>query len=468
MDLPVFHLDFIGNRFLIAWIAVLHVIVNHPMAVGAIPLIALLEWKGYRSEDRRWDELAYRCLTVCFIITTSIGALTGVGIWFSTSLVNPNAIGSLIRVFYWAWFSEWVVFVTEVVLILFYYMLWKRWQGERKIYHIVLGGVLALASWLTMAIIVAILGYMMDIGNWTDEASILTAVLNPLYLPQLSFRTPLAMMTAGLFMLFLIYFFTEPQNDFRPRAIRLISVWSLAWLPFCLLGGLWYWRRVPDSMADQLPVALVTQAFEHRYYIVLYALIASFALGLGTLLWAMMKPSSLPRYALLIPFFVAILTLGLFERVREFIRKPYVIADYMYANGIRVDDYPLLTRQGILRFSIYSNIKEITDENAVEAGRDLFTIACTRCHTTTGVNGILAKLNAMYGDTGWDHDMVKLYIQSMHTIRPYMPPFPGNEPELDALVRYLFSLKQYPTPIKGAQTARGDNWLDGETSLTMK
>ena len=87
MDLPVFHLDYLNNRMLIAIIAVLHVIVNHGMAVGGIPLVTWLEAKGLREKDARWDELARKILKIFFITTTTVGALTGVGIWFSAGLV---------------------------------------------------------------------------------------------------------------------------------------------------------------------------------------------------------------------------------------------------------------------------------------------------------------------------------------------------------------------------------------------
>ena len=104
MDFPIYHLDFFGDRMLIAFIAVVHVIINHAFAVGAMPLITLMEWWGWRKGDRDMDNLAHRILWVCFIVTTTLGALTGVGIWLSIALVNPSAIGSLIRVFFWAWF----------------------------------------------------------------------------------------------------------------------------------------------------------------------------------------------------------------------------------------------------------------------------------------------------------------------------------------------------------------------------
>ena len=53
MDFPVFHLDFLGNRMLIAVIAVLHVWINHALAVGAMPLVTALEWWGHRTGDER-------------------------------------------------------------------------------------------------------------------------------------------------------------------------------------------------------------------------------------------------------------------------------------------------------------------------------------------------------------------------------------------------------------------------------
>jgi hypothetical protein len=81
MDFPIFHLDFFGNRLLIAVIASLHVLINHALAVGAAPLVTFMEWYGWRRRDEDWDRLARRILFTCFVITTSAGALTGVGIW---------------------------------------------------------------------------------------------------------------------------------------------------------------------------------------------------------------------------------------------------------------------------------------------------------------------------------------------------------------------------------------------------
>jgi len=461
MDFPVFHLDFLGNRMLIAVIAVFHVFINHSLAVGAMPLVTLLEWWGYRRGDRRWDLLAYRILTVCFIVTTTLGALTGVGIWLSTSLVNPYAIGSLIRVFFWAWFAEWLVFVAEVLCIMIYYLTWKTMQ-DRKGAHVAVGAVLSLFSWVTMAVITAILGFMMDPGSWTARETFFAGVFNPIYLPQLAFRTPVAMVAAGWLALFLAYFFTRRDRDLRIGAVRLISLWSLAWLPFAAAGALWYWRVIPEWMEANVPVALGTQKFASWYdqLLVVLAVMAAtvgVAAVVGTLL-----PKRVPRVALLVPFAMTLVLLGSFERVREFIRKPYVIGDYMYANGLRVADYPLYKEEGVLRHATYTSVREVSEDNGVEAGAEVFRLTCTRCHTATGINAITDRLGDLYGPGPWDRDTVKFYLLGMHTARPFMPPFPGTEREAGALADYLLDLRTARRPVIGAQDEGVT--IPGETS----
>lgn len=454
MDFPAFHLDYFGNRMLIAVIAVFHVYINHALAVGAVPLIVIMEWWGYRTNNVQWDTLAYKTLFVCFVVTTTLGALTGVGIWFSASLVNPYSIASLIRVFFWAWFTEWFVFLVEVCLILGYFLLWKRWSGDKKPRHIRFGIVLSVASWLTMAVIVAILAFMMDPGNWRSLRTFWTGVLNPLYAPQLLFRTPLAMVSAGLFVWFCMLFFTERGSEFRDRAVRFVSVWILAWLPLLVVGAIWYRIRIPDSMLGNLPVAMGTQAYASWYS----QLVIVIAVGAGLVVLAsllgLLKPRWMPRVGLVVPFCFILLLLGQFERVREFIRKPYVIGDYMYSNGVRMDEMPLLKRDGLLAHATYVSVDAVTPSNRVQAGRDVFMITCSRCHTTTGINGVVKKFEDLYGaDKAWDRSAMIVFIEQMHGARPYMPPFPGNKAELEALTDYILHLRETGESLPGAQSA---------------
>jgi mono/diheme cytochrome c family protein len=142
----------------------------------------------------------------------------------------------------------------------------------------------------------------------------------------------------------------------------------------------------------------------------------------------------------------------MFERVREFIRKPDVIAGYMYANGIRHADYALLQSQGLLAQATYVPTRVVTDDNRVELGESVFTLACSRCHTTTGVNGIVARVGNLFPDQPWQHDKVKANLGGLDRL-PYMPPFPGTDDELGLLTDYILSLQTNPRSLPGAQDA---------------
>lgn len=454
MDFPIFHLDFLNNRFLIAIIAVLHVLINHPLAVGGIPLVVLLERKGTKvsaHEAKLWDNLAFRILFVFFIITTTIGAMTGVGIWLSASLVNPPAIGSLIRVFFWAWFVEWIVFVTEVALILYYFLTWRK-RSQDKAQHVRLGVILAVASWVTMAIITAILAFMMDPGNWQTERNLLHGFLNPLYLPQLLFRTPMAMVMGGAAGLFLLPFFTKDNPQLRTDANRLIGRWILAWLPVLIGACFWYYHSVPDAMLANLSVANTTQEFTNWYQALVYLMITAVvvvAMVASAAAIGRLRQSSLLS---MIPFIILLMLLSHFERVREFIRKPYAIGQYLYSNGLRAADYPLFKQDGLLKHATYSSIKEIRPDNKIQAGREIFVLTCTRCHTLNGINSVRVNLEAMYGTPPWNIDNLRKFIGGMHTARGYMPPFPGNETDADALAHYLIYLSENKETLPGSQS----------------
>lgn len=463
MDFPMFHLDWLNDRFLIAAIGILHVFINHALAVGFIPYITWLEQKGVLNSgknlitDLEWDELIYKKMKVAFIITTTIGAMTGVGIWFSVALVSPNSIGSLIRVFYGAWFTEWIVFVTEVILILIYYLTWKNSNNslKAKVRHIKFGWFLSFFSWVTMAIIVAILGFMMDPGNWNNKQTLINGFLNPIYLPQLLFRTPTAMLVAGVFGMLLTTIFTKKGSQIRTDAVKYAGKWILLWTPLAIAGAVYYWNVMPSAMKDNLSTAVGTMEFAQYYNLLKYFIIGAAFLSIILAFFAYKLPKKIKFAYVIIPCILIFGFLGIFERVREFIRKPYVIGKYMYSNLLREEDYPLYKRDGILPYMTYASVSEITEENKVIAGRDIFMNTCSRCHTANpkGINSIIYVFERMYGfGKPLDENSMKAYIPNMHNGRTYMPPFPGNNKELDALVAYIKHIQQTGETLEGAQT----------------
>ncbi|MFZ4621555.1 MAG: c-type cytochrome [Bacteroidota bacterium] len=461
MDFPIFHLDIIGDRLLVAVIAITHVLINHSLAVGFFPIVTLLEFRGYKAkmaglpESEQWDSLAYKLMYFAFIITTTVGALTGVGIWFSAALVSPASIASLIRVFFSAWFVEWIVFISEVGAIMIYFLTWKRSNSsiEAKKRHIRFGLALSILSWITMAIIVGILGFMMDTGSWVEKKSLLTGFTNPMYIPQMLFRTPMAFVMAGSVAFFLTLYHLRTPSEFRTKVLKNIAGWMFIWTPHVLASGIIYYYKVPEMMKLNLSVAVGTQVFQNWYDTLLYSLGATIVVSMLFTLWVSFKPKRIPLIFAALPVIVTFFTLGTFERIREFIRKPFVIGNYMYSNQLRMDEYELFQKEGILKYATYVDTPEITEENKLRAGRNVFNIACSRCHTSNGVNSVVNKFIALSPaqSSPLEKQQLLTYIPVMHKARYFMPPFPGNAKELDALAEYILFLQQDGNSHPGAQ-----------------
>lgn len=461
MDFPMFHLDWLNNRMLIAIIAILHVIINHGLAVGFIPFVTWLEQRGVSRSgknqitDMEWDTMVYKIMKIAFIITTTIGAMTGVGIWFSVALVSPASIGSLIRVFYWAWFTEWLVFVTEVILIMIYFLTWKNSNTslKAKLRHIKFGWYLSLFSWITMAIIVSILGFMMDPGNWETDKTLLNGFTNPIYLPQLLFRTPTAMLVAGIFGMFFITLFTKAGTTIRINAVKYASQWLLLWAPLSLISAYIYYRAIPEAMIENMSTAVGSISFSQYYDLLLYFAGGGAGLTLLIGLLGIYKTKWINPSIVIITVITAMAYLGFFERVREFIRKPYIISQYMYSNLLLKEDYVVYKQDGILKHATYTSVTEITDDNKIEAGKNVFVIACSRCHTAQGVNSIIDVFDRMYSGNGKPLDIPSMtaYMPNMHNGRTFMPEFPGNEKEAEALATYIKYLQQTGDILEGVQ-----------------
>ena len=81
---------------------------------------------------------------------------------------------------------------------------------------------------------------------------------------------------------------------------------------------------------------------------------------------------------------------------------------------------------------------------------------CSRCHTASpqGVNSITYVFERMYGfGKPLDENSMAAYIPNMHNGRTFMPPFPGNKKELNALVAYIKQLQQTGESLEGVQTS---------------
>ncbi len=447
-DYPVFDMPMFGERFIFAFDAIVHVFISHGAAVGGSIVLVLAQWAAIRNVDRKFDELAYKILFTFFILATAIGALTGIGIWVHVNIINPAAIGALLRVFFWKWFVEWIVFNVEMVFLLWWFLTWRKYPlgTPGKKFHFRLGLTYAVSSWLTMAIITAILGFMMTPGQWLvsefpAKVDYLAALFNPSWIPSLGFRTFFAVSWAAAVSMFLSWFYTRGDETLRQYAMRFFGriLWVAA--PVFLAFGYWYYLQFPQQAKDLMSIGAVTRAFAGNpaaVWGVFGALAAAVVLGSAALY---LQPKRAPLAVAVLLLVGCMGLIGEFERVREFTRKPFIIYGYMYANGVRVMDVPLLDRDGFLKRAAFvpDNLKTITAANRIQAGQALYEMECRYCHTVDGVNAMKERVK------GWDEAAIYHRIGSLNSpVTPFMPPFAGTDEERHALAAYLATLNAPP------------------------
>jgi hypothetical protein len=457
-DYPIFDMPLLGHRLLFAFDAIMHVFISHGAAVGGSIVLVLAQWFAIKDNDKKFDELAYKILFTFFILATAIGALTGIGIWIHANIINPAAIGALLRVFFWKWFVEWIVFNVEMVFLLWWFLTWKsRPLGTpAKLSHFRLGVYYAVSSWLTMAIITAILGFMMTPGNWLKsefpaQPDYFASLMNPSWIPSLGFRTFFSIGWAAAISMFLTWFFTRDDDEMRRRAMRFFG--NIMWfsVPLFIAFGAWYYDQFPQAAKDLFVIGTITNRMAGNPVMAWYligGLVMLAAVGAGLLY---VQPRRAPLFAAFLMLIGSMGLIGEFERVREFTRKPYIIYDYMYANGVRVVDLPLLDRGGFLKHAAFvpEEYHTVTEENKLKAGKYLYQMQCRYCHTLGGINAITARIK------GWSEDAIFHRIGSLNSpSTPFMPPFAGTDDERRALAAYLASLQEEEKPFFPATAAQ--------------
>ncbi len=457
-DFPIFEMPTIGLRMLMAINAIIHTFVSHGGAVGGSVVLALAAWWTNKRNDMAGYETVYRLLMVFFIITTSVGALTGIGMWIHANIISPNAIGGLIRVFFWKWFIEWIVFNFEVIILLMWFMTWKQkaLTPEGRSSSVKLGTFYALSSWVTMLIITAILGFMLtpnfDGQPWIDpevypgNVNYNNALFNPTWIPGLAFRTFSSIAFAGALAILWTWLITHFSSNEKIRAtkermIKFFATIMIVTVPVAAAFGYYYLLQIPEAARAMIPTAMMTRAFADNMKM-MYLIIS----GIGgavvlTTIVAYFSPKRMPYIAATLMVSAFLLFWGYEERTREFIRKPFLIYNYMYANGIRVTDVPYLNKVGILKYARFvDEDKKVVKEdksNLVEVGHTIAQIECRVCHTVNGINGLKGLTQ------GWSEAAIRNRINNLPGGgTPYMPPFVGTQADKDALAAYLATLNQ--------------------------
>jgi mono/diheme cytochrome c family protein len=452
MQFPIFQVPHLGNGMTIALDAVLHMIISHGLAIGAIALIIIGEYLGYRKSSKDWESFSKEFLKSTAIIITGVGAVTGVGIWLTTSALSPRAIGSLLRIFFWPWFIEWIAFTVEVIVLLIYYFTWNRWTGERKKQHIYLGLSYTFLALASTFLITGIIGFMLTPDGWPWNKSFWSAFFNPSFLPQLLLRISGGFALGAIFSAaFLLV--TRREYAFRKEALRVFGKFFSVSFFGVIIFSWWYFSVIPSTFKTHALFSVLTSRFsQHPEFF--YAMNAAGIFVLLLFALFSLRGSVFLSGLLIIPALLfAIGFVTEFERVREFIRGPYLMPGYMYSNQILLKEAPFLDNEGTLKNSYWYNITA-NSPDILSQGAYLFAQNCSMCHTIGGINDIKKRIK------GRPEDGILVILGHIHEMIPFMPPFSGTDQEQKIMARFLYQLSTGKftlgassrfTPIRGGE-----------------
>ncbi len=448
MNFPVWDVAF-GAGLLIAVVAILHVFVSH-FAVGGGLFLVVTEHRARRKGDTAllgW----LKAHTKFFVLVTVVfGAISGVGIWFTIGLIGPTATSNLIHAYVWGWAIEWVFFFLEITAALLYLYGWDKLEPRLHLWY---GWIYFIAAFLSMVIINGIITFMLTSGSWVKNHEFWKGFFNPTYFPSLAFRTAIALALAGIYAL--ITASVQRDTTLKARIVRWSAWWIVPSLVVLPLLGWWYIRRIPAEVWASARGAMPTATFFAGFAVILLGV--AFALALLTLV----RPARMHLAFSLLVALVALGAMGSFEFVREAVRKPFVISNYLYANslysaqipgdgGFSVDE---VTSAGVLQSAKWINNRNITPDDRVAVGHEIFRVECESCHTANAYRGLKhyivlrqwdeAKIRAMLGGLEFMHNGA-------------MPAFAGTDAEQGALAAYLSSIQ--PVSATAAYAAK-----DGRT-----
>lgn len=443
MQYPIWDVPILGGGMVIAIIAIVHVVVAH-FAVGAGLFTAWAEWRALRTNDQLMLKFLKDFSQYLILGPFIFGALTGVAIWFSISLVSPDATSALIHQFVWGWATEWVFFLVEIVAGYVYYYTWGKLSPAR---HNIVGWIYAITAFMSLVIINGILTFMLTPGAWIETRLFWDAFLNPTYWPSLALRTISAMSLVGIFVAIIANLVKDYTREERHHIITAGGKWLI---PMALMAPVsaWYFMYVPEAAVQMISGGAIAMTM-----FFMFGVAASTLVGLYAYFGLVWNKRYVNLETAVLLGMIAFIATGAMEFVREGVRKPYIIYDYMYSNGILVDDVERLQQEGTLAWAPWTMVRIGADpENLTieQRGKALFAAQCSRCHTLDGVNGIKPLI------LNWPEDSIRHSLEKLHIEQLFMPPFVGPEEDLKAMTQYLLNLHREQEAAMGLRSATSE------------
>lgn len=433
----------------IAGAAIFHVFLAQ-FAVGGGMLLCYFQWLAMTGRNDAARRFVGGYFKVLVLVSFVVGAMTGVGIWFTAVQVSPATIGEMVKQFHWLWATEWTFFCLEIVSGYCFYRYQKRISDRTAMALLVL---YSLAAWMSLFWINGILSWQLTPGRWLETRQTFDGFFNPSFWPSLLFRTVVCLTLASLVACIVVNFIPRMELDQRRSLILRAShlMIPMVLMPFL---GIWFLSSIP---ADSRGWVLGGSPAMMLFFMISVG--ASLAIGAYAILGIWLQHLNINGATALLLLFLAFGASAGGEFVREGSRKPFSIRGLLYSNSIRPADVARLRRVGVTTDDPYPVRHEPrAPEGPVRVGAKVYRRNCSACHTMQGSNAI-SDLTAT-----WDIDQLRLNISKLQQTKPFMPPFSGTAKELESLVQYIRWVHQgrpatWPIRMDEAALASIDHWL---------
>jgi cytochrome d ubiquinol oxidase subunit I len=433
-----------------AAVAIVHVFLAQ-FAVGGGILLCYFQWLAMTRRDihaRRFVEGYFKLLV---LISFVVGALTGVGIWFTAIQVSPATIGSMVDNFHWLWATEWTFFCLEIVSGYCFYRYHSRLNDGAAM---TLLAIYAIASWMSLFVINGILSWQLTPGLWLETRNVWDGFFNPSFWPSLLFRSVVSMTLAALAACVVTNAMGSLDREAR-RSLINRAAHLLIPMVFMPILGIWFLAVMPaDSRSWVLGGSPAMMLF------LSISIGSSLAIGAYAILGMVMQRLYINAATALLLLMLAFGATAGGEFVREGSRKPYSIRHVLYSNAIKPDEVAHLREVGCTAndpYGLRNDAQYPNDE--VRLGAKVFRRQCSVCHTVHGTNAVTELTGA------WDEDQMRMNIAKLQHTKPFMPPFAGNALDVESLVQFINWSNQtrprnWPLNDHSKSLAQIDLWLN--------
>ncbi len=439
-------------------------------AIGGGMLMSYFQWLAMRrppEEARVFRGFLDSYFRGLVLISFVLGALTGVGMWFTSIQVSPRTIGLMVEQFHWLWATEWTFFCLEVVAGYAFYRYGARVNDSVRMRLLLL---YTLAAWFSLFWINGILSWQLTPG-WNSGRQSLTLpasniwpyFFNPGFFPSLLFRTVVCMTIAALAGCVVVNAIPSLSRDQRATLMRPMAHYLAAMAVMPILG-LWYFATLPADSRQWVMGGSVAMTLFMTIAVGASVLIGGYAI-VGLLLQKLYINGATATLLLALAFSA---TAG-GEFVREGVRKPYTIRQALYSNSMTPPEVEHLRLVGVTTHDPFPmRDAQVYPTAQLRTGAQVYRNLCSVCHTLDGANGITHLAGS------WTLDMKRQNLAKLQRLKTFMPPFAGTALELEALVQFIdwhdsgrpatWSESNDPAVIQ-----RNQHWLDeAGTSSVIK